>query len=109
MAELDLEALRRTPRHRLNCALERWERSRSYWLRMPECDCDWSAILAALDCAERVEAALTAVIEQESEEDWFPEDRPIALVHLGHLHEPNPDCALCLRAALAAAPAEEGR
>jgi len=55
--------------------------------------------------AERVEEALGAVRDQESEEDWFVEDRPISLVHLGHLDEPNPDCALCARAALADTPA----
>jgi len=44
---------------------------------------------------EMVEQALVAVREQAGEEDWFAEDRPISLIHLGHLQKPNPDCELC--------------
>jgi len=44
---------------------------------------------------EMVEQALVAVREQAGEEDWFVEDRPISLIHLGHLQKPNPDCELC--------------
>lgn len=58
MAELDLAALRRQPRHRWNCARTTWEESVEFGSRRalgpePECDCDWPAIMEALSALQR--------------------------------------------------------
>jgi hypothetical protein len=96
VAELDLDALKleQNARHRRDCAYERWAR-RTEYTKPPPCDCDWPAILTALDRAERVEAAARALFVRGKY--WNGDEAKIA--------------ALCaaLADASTAQPAEPGR